>query len=278
VALRSGTITAEGHHDFPARSTRGTNLALPRGVRVLLAFAAGFVVSATVWVILDLQSGSPAPPPRELGDPPTAMVSPLATECEVAQPASAPRARADTVDDDAVLASGAPHPSWPRPYDPVDEPSRTRTEDSPESAPATPADTTPTLGVATGFGVEVPLDGASDSSEVAGVRVLVDLDRRFGVELGLSRAFRGRLTSTSVEAAVKWHVARDRALRPYATAGVGWRRYHRDGSGDVVTVPIGIGVAYQRGRWIADGRLTLRPVVADHRHAVAASTFLGITF
>jgi hypothetical protein len=253
-------------------------------MRTLSGFAAGVVVAAAIWVILDLQTSITLSTARPFSDSATVTSTcpQPASASQVATHTPRPAAPPAVLRDEVVLTTGLrrPSPEARRP-DRADEwiPRQVPT-DGP--APATPAPRRragPRIVAAAGIGTEVPLAAMGDgSAALFGVRVLVEPDRHFGFELGLARALGRDRAGLAVDGIIKWHVPIDPRIRPYASAGVGWRRERRPRPYDAVSFPIGVGVAYQRGRWFADGRLTLRAVLREDAHTAEGTAFIGLAF
>jgi len=127
------------------------------------------------------------------------------------------------------------------------------------------------LAVMGGFGAETFVSQAADDvSGVGGLwdlRVVMGLQSRIAVELGYIGSAAdidsrlddssGTLIGTTIEAGARVHMVRDLALRPYAFAALGWRRYDVSGADfetsstglndadTLFTLPIGLGVTYR---------------------------------
>ena len=145
------------------------------------------------------------------------------------------------------------------------------------------------VGVSVGGAVDGFTDAAvNDYTGVGGgwqARVLVGTESRVGVEaayVGSANSLElvgaggrdggGTLVSNGAEAAVRVNLLESR-LRPYVSAGVGWRRYEVTradartsslfGDDDVAEVPLGLGIGYHGTHWVGDLRATYRPAFGE---------------
>jgi hypothetical protein len=99
-----------------------------------------------------------------------------------------------------------------------------------------------------------------------------------GLELAYIGTANSDLRTTSLEAVGQWIPWTSGELRPYAFAGVGWRRLHAPEVQDVATLPLGTGLTFERGRWRLDTRITLRPTSKQSHRSLGAAARLGIAF
>lgn len=140
-----------------------------------------------------------------------------------------------------------------------------------------------------GFGAETFVSQAADDVSGAGglwdLRAVMGLRSRIAIELGYIGSAAdidsrlddqsGTLIGTTIEAGARVHIVQDPALRPYAFAAIGWRRYDVSGADfetsstglndadTLFTMPIGIGLTYRFEELgvpglIADARANLR--------------------
>ncbi len=145
------------------------------------------------------------------------------------------------------------------------------------------------IGVTIGGGVEgFTSDIADDTTDIGGSWDLrVEFGTRFPLSVeaayvgtaqnikGLTGADSGTLIGTTAEAALKFNVDTGSVFRPFAFAGLGWRRYDvtdaefttaavgiRD-QDNLMVFPLGGGVRYDYRGIGADLRFTFRPAIEE---------------
>jgi hypothetical protein len=101
---------------------------------------------------------------------------------------------------------------------------------------------------------------------------------RWALALAFNRGSNGQLSTTSVELLARLYPTSWRTLRPFLSAGIGWRRFHSPVDIDAVTFPAAVGLSYGRGRWNADARLSVRPASRAALHTIGAETYVGLAF
>lgn len=136
----------------------------------------------------------------------------------------------------------------------------------------------PSVVVAVGGGVETPLSSAAGDAAQWDVRLLVQPYEHLGLELGYAGTSSARVATSSVEALGTLSSGSGPGMGYYLLAGVGWRRFHSPLSVDIATIPVGAGLAYTRGRWRADTRLTLRLASERDLHTFGATAHIGRAF
>ena len=123
---------------------------------------------------------------------------------------------------------------------------------------------------------------ASNASGMWGIHAGIDLQKYVSVEAGYQgsaskiNAPLGNaaetLMGTTIEGIARATAWPDSKFEPYAFFGAAWRHYGVSGSptladsgmnstNDLFQVPVGAGLSYKMGKWVADSRFTYRPSV-----------------